>query len=546
MPNWNGIADDYTDMLNITRQFLEGYGEITLPETYVGVGDGVLKKFASPPPGVSETWTLICTLGGGSGVATFSVLGSVSGLQVNVCTINQFYESDGGECEFLILDGAIDFAIADQFDVTVVENTMVTNGEEWTTRRWCPPPHDVEAGTFDFPERAISGNIQSYAFKLGVSTGIYHMQYADAVEFDTYSFRCSNVLADVPDAPLDWTFEYSDDGIVWVVADTQVGNAFTTPNERKEFNLGLQGRHFFWRLNITDNNGGVDLYFSAMECHKVGTLAGYDNNYDRALHMEGQGLSGTDNIHISMRANEHNLSPYYNWLLYGSTDFDINQPTNAQPGSSPAALVPRLCSNNAPMEYWLVGTGRYYTLTTKIGTDYLSCMQGLFLPYGQPAEYSYPLVIMGTMGGTNLHYTSTAIQLRQCFDPARYATYLRTPGGEWVHFENFTTSQVNDRVVWPYNGSATTWRTTHWDRLSTNLDGTYVLYALGFMANDDESSPSSGLSIDFYGEIQDVFQVSGLSNFPENLITVGGETYIVFQNVFRTLREDFYAVRLVP
>jgi len=71
----------------------------------------------------------------------------------------------------------------------------------------------------------------------------------------------------------------------------------------------------------------------------------------------------------------------------------------------------------------------------------------------------------------------------------------------------------------------------------------YEMYPLIFLESESGFSDPAGNA---FGEIEDCFMVSGSNNSAENTITVGGDTFIVFQNVFRTTFSDFYAIKVTP
>jgi hypothetical protein len=47
-----------------------------------------------------------------------------------------------------------------------------------------------------------------------------------------------------------------------------------------------------------------------------------------------------------------------------------------------------------------------------------------------------------------------------------------------------------------------------------------------------------------YGELDGIYFVSGFNNAVENTITIGGDTYLVVQDVWRTSHIDYYAMKL--
>lgn len=75
--------------------------------TAVGVGEAAAKD---------ETFTLECITAALNG-GTFKVTGSVSGVQAANASVGVAYNSDGGEVQFTIGDGAVDFIVGDTFTI---------------------------------------------------------------------------------------------------------------------------------------------------------------------------------------------------------------------------------------------------------------------------------------------------------------------------------------------------------------------------------------------------------------------------------------------
>jgi hypothetical protein len=73
-----------------------------------------------------------------------------------------------------------------------------------------------------------------------------------------------------PPSPKDWTLEYHD-GSVWQVADTVTGETGWTASEQRTFNIDTANTATQWRINITDNNGGVNVIIAEMEMMEVAT-----------------------------------------------------------------------------------------------------------------------------------------------------------------------------------------------------------------------------------------------------------------------------------
>ncbi len=402
MPNvQNIVANDHKDLMNRVRQFITGYGTFPTPG-FAGVGDGTISDVNSPPPYLSETGTITCNLGGGTGVATFTVSGSVSGAQADA-TVGEFYETAGKLFEFLIKDGPIDFVIADVFTVIITEGAMITATQEWAQDRWVPHPNDITVGSnFDIPTNMFNGleGSTTTAVRAAQTTAIAQFRADDAVEFDRYSIAPQGLNFILANTPQDWTFEWSDDLTgPWTIADTQVGITAWISGQTRTFPLTSPGRHFNWRWVITNNNGGVDVDVGFFDARVTGDLDSY--LAEGHLLVTGQGLAAADVIPVGMAIKENIFAPYFNWRLRGAIAFDPVEPFQNQPSSSPNTFY---IVDDGLMTYWIVATGRYFIVVTKIGTVYTSMMMGFHLPYGAPSEYGFPLVIAGTVN-TNQHFT---------------------------------------------------------------------------------------------------------------------------------------------
>lgn len=84
------------------------------------VGNGLVSTINTKPfKTKNETWTLTCTLGGADGVATFSVVGSVTGAKPAATSGTEYSTGTGtGGLKFTISAGTINWAIGDVFTFT--------------------------------------------------------------------------------------------------------------------------------------------------------------------------------------------------------------------------------------------------------------------------------------------------------------------------------------------------------------------------------------------------------------------------------------------
>ena len=104
------------------------------------------------------------------------------------------------------------------------------------------------------------------------------------------------------------------------------------------------------------------------------------------------------------------------------------------------------------------------------------------------------------------------------------------PSGYWRGFDSGWNDADQGRL-WPYTdavaGGMADWR--------PNLDGGYSI--LPIVLHD-----SAVLNV--YGELDGVGAVTGFGQAAENTLTNGLAQWLVIQNVFRTSKIDYFAVRL--
>jgi len=106
---------------------------------YTGTGNGVITATDSAVGAVTQTWTLVCTSAAVPGSETWSVTGSVSGAQAAATTGVAY---DNGIVKFTINDGAVNFAVSDQFTLAATASPLPTaqrwtiNQESYATADW--------------------------------------------------------------------------------------------------------------------------------------------------------------------------------------------------------------------------------------------------------------------------------------------------------------------------------------------------------------------------------------------------------------------------
>jgi hypothetical protein len=257
----------------------------------------------------------------------------------------------------------------------------------------------------------------------------------------------------------------------------------------------------------------------------------------REVILKAPGLSSTEAIFVELQAfyGSSGATAYWNWRMLGATGYNSGQPWNAQPGVSPDAFVHLW---NASIPYTFIANGQRVVVIAQVGSVFESAYLGKFLPYGQPSQYPYPVYIAGTSNSRQLPYSDTTSGLHFAFfDPSiGYAYWI---DGSWQTMSNtyYTSAGKN---IWPYvygNTQQPTW-------VQPNLDGSYPLFPcrLEMVPATFPPGPTTIPQPNAMGELDGVFFVPGVGLTSGSAITIGGATYTVVQNVFRTADNSFAAI----
>lgn len=253
-------------------------------------------------------------------------------------------------------------------------------------------------------------------------------------------------------------------------------------------------------------------------------------------YLKAPGLSTTESIYMQLQAFQNTAANIFNWRLRGAVGFLTGSDWFHQPGASPDIYAYLW---DQPITYWFAVNGQRAVIVTKVSTVYESMYIGKFLPYATPSQYPYPLLIgaggfgaVGFSGNANLRFSDTSVSHRAFFDPA--VIYYCHPDGTWQVLSNWNgAAQANQAVIWPWIMAKTNQQRANF--LEANLDGSYAVFPARF----NEVAP--GLNV--LGELDGVGFVTGFSNASENQLTIGSDTYLVFQDTFRTALDNFCAIK---
>lgn len=229
----------------------------------------------------------------------------------------------------------------------------------------------------------------------------------------------------------------------------------------------------------TTNDGSGDDACELTVTWQDGTKA---NNDDQECMLEGEGTSGTDEIHVAIRTytQASGFDNAYNWALYGCTAYSatlplqnqlgvnagtgaghqVNDSTGAFPttGTTGSYFVLKDDDADPDMEWWISWTGRRIIMVVKVEgsstTQYSSMYVGFLNQTATDTEYPYPLWICGNTSDQNRLWTETSeltggiveVISSSSGDPTGPG-YLRIPASTWLSFTAEGSSTGSQRLV---------------------------------------------------------------------------------------------------
>lgn len=277
------------------------------------------------------------------------------------------------------------------------------------------------------------------------------------------------------------------------------------------------------QISFVDNSGGVLAHYKMLETIKdfaAGngwTVLRYDTvSFNHELILKGVGYTGAEEIFVGFRTYHNDSADYYNLVAAVFTGYVPSNTFNTQPGVRLSGVP----AHNNRIDYWLTLNPQRIALAMKVGTPvYESAYVGKCLPYGRPSQYPYPVVCSGMLNGwpaTRFSDTSANHSIGYKGNSARLG--LRS----------------NDNWL---NAHCYPWSNTLLTGSSTQMRDTGGVYHLLPVELHDNSN-------NLWGALDGIYYISGFDNAVENTLTIGGDDYVVIQDVHRTGFTDYYAMRL--
>ncbi len=269
-------------------------------------------------------------------------------------------------------------------------------------------------------------------------------------------------------------------------------------------------------ITVTSATGYTYTMPAAGASPATGTIVETRNSTE--VIWKAPGLSASEELYMGVKTYQLVSSDFYNWAVSGFTGYVSTNNFDTQPGTSGMIGTPLW---NQAIPYWFVGDGQGVVVVAKIQNVYNSVVMGKMLPYATPGQWPYPMIVGGalTVAQKDFRYDNTAYI--NWFKGNRENFKMRHVDGTW-HTPQVLVQEETITIRNTITSSAT-------------ADGYYGLHALVL----SELSPPN-----VFGDVANLYMISGFNNAVENTIVVGGITYVVLRDATRTGFKDYVALKL--
>lgn len=267
--------------------------------------------------------------------------------------------------------------------------------------------------------------------------------------------------------------------------------------------------------------------------HDLATANGWQAlRYDttvanRELILKGTGYSDDEEIYLCFYCYQNANSDYYNLAVGTALGYVSSNTITTQPN----VMFSGVPAHNQAIQYWLSVNPQRIAGVLAVGgnTVYESFYVGKFLPFEYPHKYPQSLVCIGMLEG------AAATRFSDTYHGIGFKGYRTTsnPSYTYRNLKMFMNGSWLMPECWPWNnkyvcGSASTVENTHF----RDTDGAYSLQQIQ-LTNDNGN----------YGVLDGIAHITGFNNVVTNTVTVDADEWIIFQDVWRTGANDYFAMR---
>ena len=259
-----------------------------------------------------------------------------------------------------------------------------------------------------------------------------------------------------------------------------------------------------------------------------------------------------EQIHIGLITYQNVASDYYNLILSANSGYVSGNDHYSQPGTSGSMTVPML---NVAFDFWLIVNAQRLAFVIKVGAIYEHGYVGKYLPYGTSGQAPYPVVVCGMYPGkatvkpssTDAHH-ATGFKGWHLFagdygGPPNSTTdpknmLLRDNGGVW-----------STPVVWPWSIRGEWTEAAYANSPILNLrdiGGHRPLFECVIQTSSGGTGVvTNPVPTNTFGVLDGIRHVPGFGGLTSEDTVVDGNTFVCFQDAFRTDNNDYIAMELV-
>jgi hypothetical protein len=268
--------------------------------------------------------------------------------------------------------------------------------------------------------------------------------------------------------------------------------------------------------------------------------------------LKGEGLAATDQIFVGLKKYRSVLFDTYGIRFQGFTGYQSGVAFDSQAGAMPfdnaGRFTPTIPLWSNSMKYWITGNARHIKIVAKVSASYEAAYFGFLLPYGTAKQFPYPLVIGGSAVADSRYDRNDAVHTHFAipyFGTTDSSLRLRDASGTWRSFGIVGNSGGEGYSVFPFQEVSSRSNRQGWNYLiSTPNDASPANPVFPIQPVIPYRRVTSESVVDVYGELDGVFSVPSLNNAVENILEIGGDDYLVVQNVFRNSVGHFWAMKL--
>lgn len=264
------------------------------------------------------------------------------------------------------------------------------------------------------------------------------------------------------------------------------------------------------------------------------------------LAVTAPGAVGMQQPKFAIQTYNDTTDNAYTWKLTGYPVYDPTKLYGEQSNTSPDV---HFCLHANTLDYWFYVNDTRLIVIAKIGVYYMSMYAGFFLPYALPAEYPFPYFI----GATNRQpqpYNYDNSGHRSFCDPGYAAAYyMNRESAVWTAFANsYEADNTIDNIgtwiggtVWPYRSPYSgTSNSFFFDQAPAFFEKMRPLIGGNMPIFNCQLIDASERAV--VGMLDGVFATGGFNRIPEQVLTVGPDTYMLFININRSVPKGFFAI----